>query len=63
MTIKAERYTKDGIETTLEYGVGRGQYYIVQDGIVLAQCSAYRPVWAKGQEARTALVESGWESK
>lgn len=63
MTIKATRYVKNGIETTLEYGFGRGSYYVVQDGVVLAQCSAYRPVWATGQTAETALAETGWVAK
>lgn len=60
MTIKTERYTKNGVVTTLEYGAGRGSYYVLLDGVVLAQCSSYRPVWAVGAVARTALTETGW---
>lgn len=60
MTIKATRYMKDGIETTLEYDMGGGSYYVVQDNVVLAQCSSYRPAWSIGQKAEAALAETGW---
>ncbi len=62
MTITAKRYVKDGIETTLEYGVGGGRYYVKLDDVVLAECFSYRAPWIKGQEAEKALKETGWKA-
>lgn len=61
MTIKAKTYIKNGVTTTLEYGMGGGSYYVKLDDVVLSQCSSYRPAWAKGQETEGALSETGWE--
>ena len=60
MTIKRERYTKDGIETTLEFGTGRGWYYVKLDNVVLSQTTMWRFAWDAGRNARTALASTGW---
>ncbi len=60
MTITTERYTKNGEATVLEFGTGGGQYYVKLDDAVLLQASSYRPVWARGLDARAFLVSAGW---
>lgn len=62
MTIKVERYTKNGITSSLRYGFGGGRYFVSLDDVVLAQGTSYRGVWPVGLEARTMLRVTGWEA-
>jgi len=64
MTIKAERYTKNGETTTLEFGMSSSgsltQYYVKLDTVVVSQSALYRPVWESGVNARAMLNATGW---
>lgn len=60
MTIMRYRYTKDGLETVVEFGMGNGIYFVRIDDVVVTQTRVTSSAYSKLRDTRVLLDMTGW---
>jgi hypothetical protein len=60
MTITRYRYTKENLETVVEFGMGGGIYFVRIDDVVITETFVTRYAYGKLRDARVLLVDAGW---